>query len=68
MAEINIYFQDLKEEFQEALMEDIQEELLDYGEVAPKGKNESDEEYNRRLQEEAAHYINTQNFANRFVI
>ena len=54
--------------FQETLMENIQEELMDYGEVARKGQNESKEEFNRRLQEEAGHYINTHNFVNRFVI
>jgi len=46
----------------------VEKDLLEYGEIAPKARNESEEEFSQRLQEGADHYINTHNFANRFLI
>lgn len=68
MTEVNIYFNDLAERVQEELWGKVQEELLNYGEVSPQGRNESREDFQRRLEEETDHYLNTHNFVNRFLI
>lgn len=68
MTEIKIYFSDLAETAQEQLWQKVTQELLNNGEVSPKGRYESDEEFQRRIEEETDHYINCHNFANRFVI
>jgi len=68
MTEVKIYFNDLIEEVQEELFKKIEKELLNYGEVSPQGRNESKEEFQRRLEDQTDHYLNTHNFANRFVI
>jgi len=68
MTEINIYFNDLAETVQEELWRKVTKDLLDNGEVSQKGRHESEEEFQRRLDEETDHYINCNNFANRFII
>lgn len=68
MAEVKIYFNDLSEEIQQQIYQEVKQELQDFGEIAPKGRNETREEFERRLEEVADNYINTRNFAKRYVI
>ena len=68
MTEIKIYFNDLALKVQEQLWEKLQKDLLDNGEVAPQGRYETQEEFLDRVWGQTEHYLNTNNFANRFLI
>jgi len=68
MTEIKIYFNDLAENTQEKLWENLQKALVENGEVSPQGTLETENEFLDRLWEQTDHYLNTNNFANRFVI
>ncbi len=57
MAEITIFLSDLKEVAQEAICRELKKQLLDMGEVAPQGKNESDMDFEIRLEEEVELYF-----------
>ncbi len=66
MVKLNIYFQDLKEDTQGELWQAIQKELLSRSQIEYKQEDETEEEFNQRLEEETDYYINTHNFANEF--
>lgn len=66
MIKHTIYFQDLKEDTQAELWQAVQKELLASGEVEYRGEDESEEEFETRLQEAIDDYINCHNFAHEF--
>ena len=68
MTEIKIYFNDLAETAQEKLWENLQKALVENGEVSPQGTHETEREFLDRLWEQTDYYLNTNNFANRFLI
>jgi len=68
MPKITIYYQDLKESSQCQLWQAVQEELLAQGMVDPRQEDESEERFNRRLQEEVDYYINYHNIAHEYCI
>jgi len=68
MTEIKIYFNDLAETAQEELWNKLQKDLVENGEVAPQGMNETESEFLDRVWGQADYYLNTNNFANRFLI
>jgi hypothetical protein len=62
MIKYNIYFQDLKEDAQQELWALVSKRLLEEG-LVEQEKEESEEQFLNRLQEETDHYINTHNLA-----
>lgn len=66
MVSVNIFFQDLNHDAQGRLWGAVQRELLARREVEYRGEEETEEEFQQRLQEEIDRYINCHNFANEF--
>jgi len=68
VVRLNVFFQDLNGDAQSRLWAAVQRELLARGEVEYRGEEETEEEFQQRLQEETDHYINCHNFANEFLL
>ena len=57
MAEITIFLSDLKASAQDAICRELKKQLLNMGEVAPQGKDESDMDFELRLEDEIELYF-----------
>ena len=68
MAETNLFFQDLSEDLQGEIWSKVQQELISSRDVEPRMEDETEEEFQARLNEEVDYYINTHNLANKFNI
>ena len=68
MIKTNILFQDLKEPAQCRIWQAVQDNLLATGTIEPKQEDESEDEFNDRLQEAIDHRINGNNLAQEFAI
>ena len=68
MTTTKIYFQDLKEQAQCRIWQTVQDELLSTGTIEPKQEDETEDEFNDRLQEAIDHHINCRNLAQEFCI
>ncbi len=66
MVSLNVFFQDLNGDAQGRICGAVQRALLARGAVEYRGEEETDEEFQQRLQEETDDYINRHNFANEF--
>jgi hypothetical protein len=68
MTKTNIFFQDLKESAQCRIWQAVQNELLAQEIVEPKQENETEEQFEARLQEAIDQHINCRNTAQEFSI
>ncbi len=68
MTKTTILFQDLKEPVQCRIWQAVQDNLLATGTIEPKQEDESEDEFNDRLQEAIDHRINGNNLAQEFSI
>lgn len=68
MVKINIYYQDLNQDAQDEVWQKVQNELISNGEVEYRNEDETEDEFQDRLNEEIDYYINCHNFANEFII
>jgi hypothetical protein len=68
MIKTTILFQDLKEPVQCRIWQAVQDHLLATGTIEPRQANETEDEFNYRLQEAIDHHINCNNLAQEFSI
>jgi len=68
MLKFPIYFQDLKEDTQQQIWETLQRELLATGDVEYRQEDESEDEFQTRLQEHIDDYINRHNVIHEFCL
>lgn len=68
MVKIDIFYQDLNELVKQAIWQAVRDELLARREVEYRQEDETEEEFQQRLEEEVDHYINCHNFANGFYL
>ena len=68
MTKTNIFFQDLKEPAQCRIWQAVQDELLATETIEPRQEDETEDEFNNRLQEAIDHHINCRNSAHEFSI
>lgn len=68
MVKINIYYQDLNQDAQDEVWQKVQNELISSGEVEYRNEDETEDEFQNRLNEEIDYYINCHNFVNEFMI
>jgi len=68
MIKTTILFQDLKEPTQCRIWQAVQNNLLATGTIEPKQEDETEDEFNSRLQEAIDYHINCNNLAQQFTI
>ena len=68
MTKTTIYFQDLKEQAQCRIWQAVQDKLLATETIESKQEDETEDEFNDRLQEAIDHHINCRNLAQEFSI
>ena len=68
MVITKIYLQDLKESVQCRIWQSVQDRLLATGRVEPRQSDESEADFQDRLQEEIDYYLNTHNVAQKYRI
>lgn len=66
MVSINLFFDDLNFDAQSRLWRAVQRELLNRRAVEYRDEDESEEDFQQRLQEEIDDYINRHNQSNEF--
>jgi len=68
MAKISVFFDDLNFDAQSRLWQAVQRELLARGEVEYREEDESEEEFQQRLQEAIDDHINRHNQSTEFSV
>jgi hypothetical protein len=66
MASVNLFFDDLNFDAQNRLWRVVQRELLSRGDVEYRGEDETEDEFQSRLQEAIDDYVNRHNQSNEF--
>ncbi len=68
MITTTIYFQDLNESLKCRIWQAVQDKLLATGRVEPRQMDESEDDFQARLQEAIDYYLNTHNAAQEYQI